>query len=394
MNSEEGKGMERVIGLLKASPIFCKLTGEQLGLVADHMRPCSLAAGQVLFEANEPGRSMYLVDSGHVQVYLAGEDGQRIVLNEFRSGATFGEMALLDGRPRSASAVAVEPSRLYELDRQDFLALAARRPVILFNTLADISNKLRLSSENVQELASALALANHQLRELDRLKSSFIGVISHEMRTPLANLHFSLTLLARYGLDHLTADQQQALAEAGRSLEQARTMIDNLITFAAFVSKQGVLSLEEVAFNDVIEEALLALRPLAGNKGLSLETKLAPALPAVQADHRRLVEAVHHLVQNGIKFTPAPGRVIVKSWADDQTLYFEVEDTGVGVPAEKLATLWEGFNQLNDPLRRGVEGLGLGLTLVRYVANAHGGDVWAESVVGQGSRFGFKLPLS
>jgi signal transduction histidine kinase len=86
--------------------------------------------------------------------------------------------------------------------------------------------------------------------------------------------------------------------------------------------------------------------------------------------------------------------VWINCQAVDHSVRFEVKDTGVGVPADKLPGLWEGFAQMADPLRRGVEGLGLGLALVKYVANAHGGEVWAESQQGAGSTFGFRIPTS
>ncbi|MCI0580839.1 MAG: ATP-binding protein, partial [Chloroflexi bacterium] len=95
-----------------------------------------------------------------------------------------------------------------------------------------------------------------------------------------------------------------------------------------------------------------------------------------------------------IKFTPAGGEIWVKSWLDGDSLHFEVEDTGVGVPADKLDGLWEAFTQMADPLRRGKEGLGLGLALVKFVVGAHGGEVCARSEAGQGSTFGFHVPLN
>jgi signal transduction histidine kinase len=116
-------------------------------------------------------------------------------------------------------------------------------------------------------------------------------------------------------------------------------------------------------------------------------------MPSLQGDPERLSEAVHHLAQNAIKFTGADGDVWVRCWATSDAAHFEVKDTGVGVPADKLPTLWEGFSQMADPLRRGVEGMGLGLALVKYIVNAHGGQVWVHSEEGVGSTFGFQVPL-
>jgi signal transduction histidine kinase len=181
-------------------------------------------------------------------------------------------------------------------------------------------------------------------------------------------------------------------------VQLAHTMSKNLVTFAAFVQKQGELKVEPVQFAEVVEEALSILRPIAENKGVKLTAEIAQNMPTVQGDAARLREAIHHLVHNAIKFmpgqrTPSTNKVAVKVWLGGQRIYFQVIDNGIGIPADKVDSIWEGFSQMADPLRRGTEGLGLGLTLVRYVIQAHGGEVWAKSDEGQGSQFGFELPL-
>jgi two-component system phosphate regulon sensor histidine kinase PhoR len=170
-------------------------------------------------------------------------------------------------------------------------------------------------------------------------------------------------------------------------------MVDNLVTFATFLSKQGELRLSELDFGQVIQDSLMPLMPLAESKHITLHTEVTEGLPAIAGDRDRLEDAVYHLVHNAIKFTEAGGSMWVRCQATDGSLRFEIQDTGVGVPADKLPGLWESFTQMADPLRRGVEGLGLGLALVKYVVNAHGGEVFAQSEQGLGSTFGFQIPL-
>jgi signal transduction histidine kinase len=139
---------------------------------------------------------------------------------------------------------------------------------------------------------------------------------------------------------------------------------------------------------------LKALEPMARNREQSLRLAVPATLPPLQGDPERLSDAIHHLVQNAIKFTGQGGEIWVRGRVEDGQLVFEVEDNGVGVAADKLEGLWEGFAQMADPLRRGVEGLGLGLALVKYIVTAHGGQVFAHSEEGQGSTFGFRLPMT
>jgi signal transduction histidine kinase len=168
-------------------------------------------------------------------------------------------------------------------------------------------------------------------------------------------------------------------------------MVDNLIAFATFLSKQGELRLEKVNFGEVVTNAVEGLRFMADRKGLAIEMNLASDLPLLDGDRERLGEAVHHLLHNAVKFTEH-GKIAVACWATDTAVTFEVKDTGVSIPSERLPDLWKSFEQMADPLKRGQEGLGLGLALVKFVVTAHGGEVWAHSTPGVGSTFGFYIP--
>jgi signal transduction histidine kinase len=286
----------------------------------------------------------------------------------------------------------VSGDRYFDEDLELLSTLADQTAVALENArLVDDLVRLNLDLQNTY---MALARANRQLQEMDRLKSAFIGVITHELRTPFANIAFSLQLFTRYGIENLSDEQRDQLAQLRSSLTQAKGMVDNLVTFATFLSKQGELELVPVDFRQVIRDTLTSLRSLMEGKELTLHVILSEELPLLRGDPDKLADAVHHLVHNAIKFTPENGEIWVRSTRKDGHILFEVRDNGVGVPADKLPMLWEGFNQMADPLQRGVEGLGLGLALVKYIVTAHEGQVWAESEVGAGSTFGFEVPLA
>ena len=270
-------------------------------------------------------------------------------------------------------------------DLQTLMAMAAQAAIAIENA--------RLFDDLVQAY-TALDKANRQLQEMDKLKSAFIGVITHELRSPFANIAFSLQLLERHGLEHLSPEQREPLEQIVRGVKSAGTMVDNLVTFAAFLSKQGELRLTRLNFGEMVQDAVAPLKPLAEANGIALHLTVPDNLPSAYGDRERLSDAVYHLVHNAIKFNHAGGKVWVRGWATADAIRFEVQDAGVGVPADKLPTLWEGFTQMADPLRRGVEGLGLGLALVKYVVSAHGGEVWAQSEESVGSTFGFQVPLS
>jgi signal transduction histidine kinase len=282
----------------------------------------------------------------------------------------------------------------HSYDKGDLIllsALADQTAVALEN--ARLFEDLQRANADLQQAYAALARVNSQLQEVDRLKSAFIGVVTHELRTPFAGLGFSLQLLERYGAADWPESQRQEFDNLKTGVETAKRMVDNLVTFAAFLSKQGQLRLEPIEIPHLIAESLLAIRPLADNKDIQL-TVVGAATSPVTADAERLGEALHHLLHNAVKFTGQGGQVWLRYGEMDGRLQVEVEDNGVGVPADRLETLWESFEQMADPLQRGAEGLGLGLALVKYVVTAHGGRVWADSREGEGSVFGFEIPLT
>ena len=254
----------------------------------------------------------------------------------------------------------------------------------------ELSQMYRRAHAQQQELERAY----RQLQELDRLKSGFLSVITHELRSPFVPIELALQIIRREGEERLTPEQRTQLQQIERQVGQLRREIDNLISFAALLSRQGELKLAETDLNEVVRTSLEPLKVMACSRQVSLSTRLSSRLLPGLWDPARLSEAIFHLVHNAIKFNRPGGAVIVRTYQDGDWAVFEVEDTGVGIPPEKLATLWDSFQQLSDPVKRGKESLGLGLALVRYVVSAHGGETMARSQVGVGSVFGFRLPGS
>jgi len=279
----------------------------------------------------------------------------------------------------------------FDGDMAYLATLADETGVALQN--ARLFSDLRDASQQTENLNRTLAQANEQLKELDKLKSAFIGVITHELRSPFAALDFSMQLIQKYGLDNLLPEQREQLEQLSEGLKRAQTMINNLITFASLLSKQGQMCMVPVDLKQIARETVTTLEPMARKKEVTLKLDLPAVIPTVAGDRDRLSEAVYHLVHNAIKFNRQGGSVNLACRCTPEQVTVTVSDTGVGIAPEKLNEVWKDFTQVADPLRRGVEGLGLGLPLVQYVVKAHNGDVWARSEPGEGSMFGFTLPL-
>jgi len=324
--------------------------------------------------------------------YRAVGEAERTVLSRWKMEVYFpirvmGQLvgALAVGSKRSGDPY-------FESDMAYLTALTDQTGVALQN--AKLVSELRGANRQMADLNRDLERANEQLQELDKLKSAFIGVVTHELRSPFAALNFSMKLIQKYGLETLLPEQREQLQQVREGLKRAETMINNLITFAALLSKQGQLQMAPVDLRQLAQETVTTLQSMAHSRDVKMTLQLSGPVPLVMGDRERLTEAIYHLTHNAIKFNLTGGKVTLACRSTPGWVILEVADTGVGIPPEKLPQMWQDFTQLADPLRRGVEGLGLGLPLVRYVVKAHGGDVWARSLPNQGSVFGFQIPAA
>lgn len=270
-------------------------------------------------------------------------------------------------------------------------AMATQTAVALEN--AALFDQVERMSVRVMRLNADLERAYSQLKQVDRLKSAFIGAITHELRSPFAAASLSVELLRRFYHAGMTGQEmQQQIEQIDKELTLGRRMIDSLISFASLLSKQGDLHLESTDIAELVHTVLAPLQQVAESRSITLSCNCSAQLAPTQVDRERLAEAIHHLAHNAIKFNAEGGKVDVSCWATDTHVVLKVEDTGQGIPADKLANIWEAFTQAADDVRRGIEGLGLGLALVKFVVEAHQGEVWASSMDGQGSTFGFRIP--
>ncbi|NTU78101.1 MAG: PAS domain S-box protein [Chloroflexales bacterium] len=246
-----------------------------------------------------------------------------------------------------------------------------------------------------KQAEAALHLANAELARAARAKDEFLANMSHELRTPLtAILGYSEILLEQIH-GPLSAGQQTALRQIAASGQHLLALITDILDLAKVEAGAVELQIASVQVAEVCQASLLLVRQQAAKKALGLELTLAPGLTTVRADPQRLKQMLVNLLANAVKFTPNEGRVRLEVVADveAEVARFTVEDTGIGIAPEDLARLFQPFVQLDSRLSRRHEGSGLGLALVRRLAELHGGSVTVESTVGVGSRFTISLPV-
>ncbi|MBE0690261.1 MAG: PAS domain-containing protein [Anaerolineae bacterium] len=230
-----------------------------------------------------------------------------------------------------------------------------------------------------------------QMRDLNRFKDEMLQMASHDLRSPLA-------LIVGYcSLMQMDVDPEEKVAEYLGIVQQQTERMTGLLDDLLRVEKIRTSPLElyeRVDFQDVVNSALNNIRASvdAKQQRLSAVLRLDNA-PTILLSPPLIRETMANLLSNAVKYTPEGGRIAVTSYMEDQRAYFVVEDNGIGIPPESLPRLFTSFYRVRQPGSEDVEGRGLGLSLVKSIIERHNGEVWAESTVGVGSRFGFWLPI-
>ncbi len=259
---------------------------------------------------------------------------------------------------------------------------------------AALQESNRNLERRVAERTAELRRALERLTELNQIKANLISNVSHELRTPLAHIKGYVELLADAQLGPLSDEQSNALSVVHRATDRLGRLIEDLIEFST-ASREGLaLKLQPVLLQELVGDVLERSREKAGTAEIQLAIEVQESLPPVQADPERLGWVLYQLVDNGIKFTPAGGRVTVRAQKNGDLVSTSVIDTGIGIPSSRLEEIFEPFHQLDASATRRYGGTGLGLSLVQLILNTHGSQVNVSSEEGEGTTFSFALPCS
>jgi len=216
--------------------------------------------------------------------------------------------------------------------------------------------------------------------------------MSHELRTPLnAILGFNEMILGQvYG--EVPPDMQEPLNDIQTSGKHLLRLINNVLDLAKIEAGRMELALQDYSVHDTVESVRSTLRPLAADKGLEFLATLPDDLPLAYGDAGRITQCLMNLAGNSLKFTKA-GKVEISVEEKDGLLTYRVADTGIGIPADKIESLFTEFKQTDASIASEYGGTGLGLSISRKFVEMHGGRIWVESEPGKGSAFIFEIPL-
>ena len=308
----------------------------------------------------------------------------------------FAEILGLDVPPQSGRALVevVRQTELIEAVRQVLKGEPRVEAEIVTGTLRQRFFAATVASVHAADASGAIIVLHDitELRKLERVRRDFVANVSHELRTPLTAIQgFSETLLAG-ALD----DPQNRVRFLEIILEHSKRLArltDDLLMLSKMDADRLNLEISRLSVSQFVESCVETTQRPAAEKDLRVSVNLAQCLPDIAADRRRLAEILQNLLDNAIQYTPPGGQIMVSASADSDEVTFTVSDTGIGIPQADQPRIFERFYRVDVARSREVGGTGLGLAIAKHLVEVHGGRIWVDSEVGQGSQFHFTVPI-
>ena len=268
----------------------------------------------------------------------------------------------------------------------------------IFNSTAceliDIRKKLELkidiANKDLEIKNKELITANEELKKLDELKSDFLSLVSHELKTPLSSMRISAEYLES-DANIAPADRKEILQIILRNIDRQTRLINDILDLSKIEAGKTELKLDIIGIKEIADASYENIKQVALAKNISIIMDVPDDLSPVMADMEKLIIVLNNLFENAVKFTPAGGTIILSAKEDADGIEVSMKDTGIGIEKEKLGKIFDKFYQVDSSSRRKTGGCGLGLSISSGIIRAHGSVIHVESEIGKSSTFSFKL---
>jgi signal transduction histidine kinase len=361
---------------LESSKLFRRLSQPELQALRQIAREQRFAAGQEIFKEGDKGDGVYLVKDGLVEISVKVAENVQRVFAQLGPGEVFGEMAVLEFKPRSASASAAQASTVYFIPRDELLVMVERSPVLSLELMREISERLReFNQRYIQEI-----LQTERLTIVGRFARSIV----HDLKNPL-NI---IGLTAELTCSEKTAPDARlkSAATIRKQIDRVSEMISEILDFTEGSQADYVMGLNDYGL--YIQQLLEELRSELEVRGAQLVTGAPPVSVRASFDPKRLRRVFLNLLHNATDAMPRGGKIFMRFRVIGLELVTEIEDTGPGIAPEMAGHLFEAFATFGK-----AHGTGLGLSICKKIIEDHHGRIWVQNQPPRGAIFCFALPL-
>lgn len=361
---------------LENSKLFSQLKAPELSALRKLARERSFAAGAEIFREGEPGDGVYVVKEGLVEISAGvGQDGRQ-VFSKVEPGDIFGEMAVIEDKPRSANAVARQASTVYFIPRAGMLDLVEASSGLTLALLREISHRLReFNHQYLREVLQAERLA---------VLGRFARSIIHDLKNPLNIIGLSAEIAAtQQGTPEV---RERAIADIRAQVDRINDLIGEILEFTQGAPSELVLP--PMDYGRFVEELLEELRPELAMKSVAIEVQQPAPNVLLLLNPKRLRRAFYNLVNNASEAMPSGGTIFLRFQSGSGEVITELEDSGAGIAPEIAGQLFEPFATHGK-----ANGTGLGLSITKRIIEDHKGWIAAKNGSGRGAIFQFGLPL-
>ena len=387
--------MKDLFSFLKKVYFFQELPDQQIKKIQQVCHQIEYNPGDILFEEGSQADRFYIVADGAVEVWKDYKLPDRDLLAVHEQGHLFGEMALIDELPRSATVLAKEPTRLFYIDRDDFHTIIQDNSKIAISILKSVSAMVRKSNEyfvdNLRERARELEKTNQALQEAqeelllkDRLSTlgKFSSLILHDIRNPLSILRSMAEMIVLNSSERKKVERnaKKIISEADRLNQIASELLD-------YSRGEIRLNMSIVNLNSFFNRLLEAVGEKFQARDITVTTEISISEPVIM-DEQRMFRVFFNLADNARKAMPQGGKFSIKAFKADQTFKVEVADTGVGMDLSIQKKIFDPFFSYSDQ-----GGTGLGMSIVKSIIEAHHGTLFVSSKPNRGTTFRVTLPL-
>jgi signal transduction histidine kinase len=362
---------------LEESKLFGSLSAEELKLIRENSALREHPANYQLFQEGDVGDGIYVVAEGQVQISAVIGNGERRVLSRVRPGEFFGEMAVLDNEPRSATATTEQPTKVFFIPRETLLKMLEKSPRLAVSLVREFSLRMRdFNRQYIQEVLQAERLT---------LVGRFARSIVHDFKNPLNIIGLAAELAT---MEKVSPEMRKTATDRIRKqVDRLSNMISELLEFTR--GSQGPVVLSASNYGAFVKKIVEELQPDVQDKRATLILRNEPPDIDLPFDDKRMQHVFANLVNNAVDASGPGGNIFISVNIQPKEVVTEIEDSGPGIAAEILPRLFEAFATFGK-----AKGSGLGLSICKRVIEDHRGWITARNEPGRGAIFTFALPRS